>query len=121
MGWFGGNSVKREAVQWIPLNAVEQLDEIMNNSGKSVIFKHSTRCSISTMALSRMNNGWDAGPESVKMYLLDLLKHRDVSDAIAERFHVIHESPQIIVIDNGKMSYHTSHNDINPSTLKKKL
>ena len=99
-------------MNWTPLNAISQLDEIDRISQESpvVIFKHSTRCSVSATVWDRMNRSAapEAGPAATWFYL-DLIAHRDVSNAIAQRYDVQHESPQLLVIRNGKTAWHESH------------
>ncbi len=75
-----------------------------------VIFKHSTRCSISTMAKSRLERA--AAPDGVDFNYLDLIAHRDISNRIATDFDVEHASPQILIIKNGACVYDESHNAI---------
>lgn len=84
-----------------------------------VVFKHSTRCSISSMAKARLDREehWDQG----QFFYLDLLKHRDISTAIAENFDVHHESPQVILLSKGECVYDASHNAITVSELKEQL
>ncbi|MEO6906019.1 MAG: bacillithiol system redox-active protein YtxJ [Ginsengibacter sp.] len=99
-------------MNWIPLNQETQLDEIIANSNTTpqVIFKHSTRCSISSMAKNRLDR--KEAPDGIKFYLLDLIKFRGLSNRIAENFHVSHQSPQVLVINNGKCVYDESHSGI---------
>ena len=96
-------------MNWIPLKEMSQLDEIVTRSHQhpQVIFKHSTRCSISSMALNRLER--EDAPLGTDFYYLDLLTYRTISSAIAERFQVHHESPQIIVFKNGEVVYDESH------------
>lgn len=96
-------------MNWIPLTAEAQLSEISTRSKEKpqVIFKHSTRCSISSMALSRLDRS--EGSDAVDFYFLDLIKYRPISAQIAEQFHVEHESPQVILIKNGVCTYDESH------------
>lgn len=96
-------------MHWIPLQEMGQLDEIVTRSHQQlqVIFKHSTRCSVSAMVLNRLER--DQVPAGIDFYYLDLLSYRPISNAIAERFQVHHESPQIIVIKNGEVTYDESH------------
>lgn len=99
-------------MNWIQLNSDQQIEEIIRASDNQpqVIFKHSTRCSISTMAKGRLER---AGlPGHVPFYYLDLLSHRPISNKIAELFSVEHESPQVLVIKNGKCVYTESHSGI---------
>lgn len=96
-------------IHWIPLQRPEQLDTIVadSHSRPQVIFKHSTRCSVSSMVLNRLER--DDQPSSMDFYLLDLLSYRPISNEIAERFHVHHESPQIIIIKMGEAIFDESH------------
>jgi bacillithiol system protein YtxJ len=99
-----------------------QLDEIVAFSSQKpvVIFKHSTRCSISRMALKQFENEFNMG-DTVDVYFLDLLEHRDISNEIASRFGVYHQSPQLLLIKEGKCVYDVSHSDIDAGELKGKL
>ena len=96
-------------MDWKHLNSIDQLEAIAADSFNTpqVLFKHSTRCSISSMALNRLESS--TAPAGVDFYLLDLLQHRDISAAIAEKFKVHHESPQVILIKNGECTYDESH------------
>ncbi len=104
---------------WNYLEDVAELDEIEKASYHIpvLIFKHSTRCMISRMALKQFENDFDLN-NFIKPYLLDLLQHRDVSNAIAARFGIFHQSPQIILIKDGKAIFDTSHEQINAHDLK---
>lgn len=99
-------------IQWRNLQQVDQLQEIKSASflKPQVIFKHSTRCSISTMVLNRLNSG--DHPQNVDFYFLDLIAFREVSNAVAEFFGVHHESPQAILIKNGEVVFEESHHAI---------
>jgi bacillithiol system protein YtxJ len=96
-------------MSWIDLHQLEQLNEIERASFErtQVIFKHSTRCSISTMAKARLDK--EAFPSGADFYYLDLIAHRNISNEIAEKFKVWHESPQVLVIKNGECIYDESH------------
>jgi len=100
-------------MNWIELTNVAQLDSIKEESTAEAvaIFKHSTRCSISAMAKSRLERSYDAS-NTLKFYYLDLIRHRDISNKIADDFHVVHESPQVLLIKNGECVYEESHNGI---------
>lgn len=97
---------------WIPLENIEQLQQIKKAAGYSLLFKHSTRCSISLMAKKKFEFEWDALPENTPVYFLDLLKYRPISNAIAEEFNVHHQSPQLLLIKDGECIYETSHGEI---------
>ena len=96
-------------MNWKALDDMEQLESIKAASYTTpqVIFKHSTTCSISKMALDRFERA--AAPENVDFHYLDLLKHRLISAAIAEKFQVFHESPQVLLIKQGECIYDESH------------
>jgi bacillithiol system protein YtxJ len=97
---------------WNELTEASQLEEIRRQSMEQpvVIFKHSTRCSISSMAKSRLERG--VAPEGIAFYYLDLIRYRSLSNEIAGLFHVHHESPQVLLIRNGGCVYNESHNGI---------
>jgi bacillithiol system protein YtxJ len=118
-----GNEISLESkVNWIPLTFMGQLDEIVafSNQKPVVIFKHSTRCSVSRMALKKFESEYDL-ENRVDAYYLDLLEHRDISNEIANRFNVYHQSPQLLLIKDGKSVYDVSHSDIDAEELKGKL
>jgi bacillithiol system protein YtxJ len=98
---------------WIPMHDLGVLDEIVTNSHQKpvVIFKHSTRCSISKFALKNFESDYKAAHD-LDFYFLDLIEYRNVSNAIATKFEVQHQSPQILLIQNGVCTYHDSHQDI---------
>jgi bacillithiol system protein YtxJ len=104
-------------MNWIPLTSEAQLDSISEHSfdKPQVIFKHSTTCSISNMALSRMDRS--EFPASIDFYLLDLKQYRSISNQIAEKFQVHHESPQVLLIKKGECIYDESHYGIQMDEL----
>jgi len=111
-------------INWIPLQDLGQLNEIITNSNQKqvIIFKHSTRCIVSRTALKQFENEFDAELHcNVSTYFLDLLEHRDISNEIASRFGVYHQSPQLLLIKGGKSVYDVSHSDIDAGELKGKL
>lgn len=83
-----------------------------------VIMKHSTRCSISSMALSRLERSWSSPDKKVPVYLLDILKYRHLSDKLSKMYSIQHESPQVLVIKNGKCIYSSSHSDISAQEIR---
>lgn len=102
-------------MNWNHLTSEEQLENIKQESQNQpiLIFKHSTRCSISATTLSRFERNWnDTAAGSLKPYYLDLIANRSISNKISQDFGVEHESPQILIIENGKATYNASHYDI---------
>jgi bacillithiol system protein YtxJ len=107
--------------RWIPITSLNDLEAIQSNIGYSVIFKHSTQCPVSSMSKKAFEWEVDEIPESVPLYFLDLIRHRDISKAIASLFELKHESPQVILIESGKVKYHASHGAISASKLAEDL
>lgn len=107
-------------MNWIILDNIQQLEEIKQNSFNKtqLIFKHSTRCIISKMALQNFEKSYELGDE-VETYFLDLISYRSVSNTIADVFAVEHQSPQLLIIKDGKVVFHESHEGIEASDVKK--
>jgi bacillithiol system protein YtxJ len=114
--------LKENKINWNVLTDLGQLNEIISVSNEKpvMIFKHSTRCSVSRMALKQFENEFNSS-DKVTPYFLDLIAHRDISNAIADQFAVTHQSPQLIVIKEGKAIYNVSHSDIDAEELGKKV
>jgi len=104
-------------MDWIDLVSPEQIEIIKKESNESpvLIFKHSTTCSISAMAFHRLQR--KSTGIKIKVYYLDLRANREVSNFVASTFEVIHESPQILLIDKGVAVYHRSHSEINAADI----
>ena len=125
MGLFNFSSKpKKEALPWININSVKQLKEILTSIDEKpvLLFKHSTRCSISSMALNGFERNWSSDVDC-DLYFIDLLKHRDVSTEVAELTGIVHQSPQAIVIKGKEIVYDATHTAIDArrieNTLKK--
>src|SRR4051812_43253308 len=99
-------------MNWTSLESADQIEGIKQQQGHSVIFKHSTRCSISMMVKKRFELDWDKLPETLPLYFLDLIKHRDLSNKIASDFFVHHESPQLLLIKDGECILDLSHGEV---------
>jgi bacillithiol system protein YtxJ len=114
MGFFNRNKKEKVEVNWIQLTEISFLDTIKEESKKKpqVIFKHSTRCSISSMALNRFESDYSLIADKVDAHYLDLIAFREISNEIAHKFNVFHQSPQIIVVKDGESIYDASHNSI---------
>lgn len=111
-------------ITWTQLTTVNQLENIKAESQSQpvIIFKHSTRCSISKATLDRLERKWDYQElPPIKPYFLDLLSYREISNRIAETFEVEHESPQVLIIHNGKSVYDKSHFEIEFTNIKNAL
>jgi bacillithiol system protein YtxJ len=108
-------------MNWITLKSPDQLDALRAESKNQpvIIFKHSTRCSISQTALSRLERNWkEEEMTAVKPYYLDLLSYREISNRITDLFDVEHQSPQVIVLKDGEVVFHKSHFEIDFQGIK---
>lgn len=105
-------------MNWIDLTKEEQLQDLIQASYSKVqvIFKHSTRCSISSVAFQRLKKAEQ--PAEIDFYYLDLISFRSLSNKVAEVFKVRHESPQILLIKNGECVYDESHLAISMEDIK---
>ncbi|MCT4698716.1 bacillithiol system redox-active protein YtxJ [Tenacibaculum haliotis] len=122
---FGGKNEKEvqeeSFIKWIPLTSTAQLEEIKKQSENEAVavFKHSTRCGISSMVIKRFANSFDEDLKDFKIYYLDLLSYREVSDELGYIFQVLHQSPQLLVVKKGAVVAHASHYDIAQIDLRK--
>lgn len=127
MGIFNrilGNKQKVEEetfVNWIPFNSLDQINIIkeLSKSETILIFKHSTRCGISKMVIKRFEKLFEISMSNIKVYYLDLLSYRNISDEVGYIFQVQHQSPQLLIIRNKVAVKHASHYDITSLSLKK--
>ncbi|RED45470.1 bacillithiol system protein YtxJ [Winogradskyella eximia] len=118
---FGSSEPKEEKVlPWQPLSDVSQLSTIEERSKTKtqLIFKHSTRCGISSMVMKQFVSAYDLD-SNADLYYLDLLNYRDVSNEVGYKFQVMHQSPQLLVIKNGVVVAHASHGGINEMNLER--
>lgn len=124
-GLFGSKEPKEPTpeIPWQHLREVNQLDKIVSDSKARpvAIYKHSTTCGISRMVLRQIESTYDIDANQMDIYYLDLKAYRDVSNEVAARFQVIHQSPQMIVIKNGTAVYADSHGGVNVPVLHQYL
>ena len=113
---------EKKEINWIPLTTVSALDEIDQKSKErpALIFKHSTRCSISSMVINNFERSFEEDA-AFDIYYLDLIAFRDVSNEIEARYGVMHQSPQIVLISNGKSVLDASHTGITYEMIKKSI
>jgi len=117
------SSVQENRVHWIPLTSVDQINEVkeLSKSETVLIFKHSTRCGISSMVIKRFENMFNESTRNVKVYYLDLLNYRSISDEVGYAFQAMHQSPQLLVIRNETAVVNASHYDITYVDIQKYL
>jgi bacillithiol system protein YtxJ len=111
-------------MNWKELQEFSQLEEIkkLSKDKPVLIFKHSTRCSISSMAWDRMRRNWkESDFEKITPYFLDLISFREVSNEVASKFGVRHESPQVLLIKDAEVVYHNSHMGISYQDILKEI
>ena len=118
---FGSkDSIPKENFPWIPLEEIEQLDQLVEESQTQyvLVFKHSTRCGVSRFSLQAFESEFKIDSSKVSLYFLDLLKNRGLSNEIASRFDVVHQSPQVLLIRNSEVVFTESHGQINAQELR---
>lgn len=100
----------------------ELLAAIERSKEKTVVlFKHSVTCGISARAEYMLKDGWNFSEDDFEFYYLDLLKFRNISNRIATDLSVQHQSPQIIIVKDGKAIYDMSHHRISAASLRSAL
>ncbi|NQY06626.1 MAG: bacillithiol system redox-active protein YtxJ [Flavobacteriaceae bacterium] len=114
------DSKEVKTLPWKELKSISQLDEIERDSKSRVqaIFKHSTRCGISSMVMKRFVSSYEFQEEDVDLYYLDLLNYREVSNETGYKFQVLHQSPQLLIIKNGETIHHSSHHNIDANAIQ---
>lgn len=120
MGLFSKtkNPTKNQ-LDWVKINSLEELDQAIESTEDKpgLFFKHSTRCSISSMALNSFESKWQP-TDSCTLYYIDLIAHRDVSNALSEKSAINHQSPQAILLHHKKSIYDASHNGISAPDIQ---
>ncbi len=112
---------EKSSLAWKAIDSEAMINELVETSHNKVvvIFKHSTRCGISRMVLNRFEAEADFDENKIALYFLDLIRYRDLSNKIAEKFRVTHQSPQVIVLENGEVIGDASHQAIEASQIAK--
>ena len=115
--------IKKMNKEWTNLTEENQIDEIiaLSNSVPVYIFKHSTTCGISAQAKENVEISFKNTDKPLKFYYLDLLKYRSISNAVASKLNVHHQSPQLILVHDGQVAFTTSHHKIKANILEDSL
>ena len=111
-------------MNWNIVTNSQEIDHIISLSNEQpiLLFKHSTRCSISATALQRLERNWnEALSGNIKPFYIDLIEHRELSNAIATAFNIEHQSPQVLIIKNGTCIYNASHLGISFANMVENL
>lgn len=111
-------------MNWIEIKSELDLNKIVEESFQDrlgvAIFKHSTRCSISSVAKMRLSSFWNFN-EELPLYYIDIIAFREISNLVGEKFSIQHESPQLMIIKEGRCIYDASHLAISVKSLRSKL
>lgn len=105
--------------EWNHLNDEQEVERLIEESYQRpvALFKHSTRCGISHFVKDSLHSNWRLNSEKLGFYLIDLLNFRQLSNHVAERFGIAHQSPQLILLHEGKPIYNASHQAISVDEL----
>ena len=123
-GFFSSDSNEHNSkINWVSLTEISQLTTLISQSSIKpiLIFKHSTRCGVSRMALKSFEKSYDLDESVLEMCFLDLISYRDLSNEISSQLNVHHQSPQVLVVKNGQLVYHDSHYQISLQKIKEVL
>jgi len=114
-----GQDKSQRAMGWFPLMRTEQIEDLVNQSHEKTvfIFKHSTRCIISSMVLRNLESNTEILAELGQWAYLDLIAHRECSNQVAQHLGVVHQSPQLIALKNGSVIWEASHQSIQPEAI----
>lgn len=115
----GKGSSEKKSLPWTALTEVQQLESAVMESFRTpvLIYKHSTRCGISSVVLNRMERSLELREEDLVFYFLDLIRYRRLSQRISTDLGVVHESPQVILLNKGKVIWHGSHGAITAQNI----
>ncbi|MDW2798389.1 bacillithiol system redox-active protein YtxJ [Clostridium boliviensis] len=107
----------------LAITSIDQWERLLRDhrarGGRLLLLKHSTACPISAAALEEVRAFSREKPAGLQMAMVLVIEHRRVSDAVAERFHVQHQSPQVLLIEGDRVQWHTSHGNITRDQLWK--
>jgi bacillithiol system protein YtxJ len=105
-------------MKWNKLESVAQFNDLKMQSEQSnsafVVFKHSTRCIVSKMALNQFSEEYH---QPSPFYLINVIENREVSNFVADELSVTHQSPQRIVVKNGEVVHNSSHHSIDAAVI----
>ncbi|MGC4083497.1 MAG: bacillithiol system redox-active protein YtxJ [Vicinamibacterales bacterium] len=103
-----------------PLRTLDEFDALIaaSHTRPIVVFKHSPSCGTSAMAFDELSDLVEDG-EGTAVHLVDVLAVRPLSQAIAARVGVRHESPQVIVLRNGVVAWHGSHYRVTADVVRR--
>ena len=101
------------------LRSTEEARDVLRQP-VSVIFKHSTRCPLSAAAYSEMRKFLESNPQA-PVWLVDVIEGREISMEIARITSVRHESPQVLLLKDGRVVWHASHYGVTAEAVAREL
>ena len=101
------------------VTSLDELDEILTQP-RVILYKHSTMCNLSTWAMGNIEEFATSHPETC-IHVIDILFNRDISNEVESRLGIQHESPQLIVLSGGEVTWSGSHHDLTPEGLEEHL
>lgn len=110
-------------INWQKIEQATDIKKIamLSKQQPCLIYKHSSRCNLSNMALYSLEEDWKFSEKDVQPFFLDVIQYQKLAFQVAEEFSVHHESPQVLLIQNGECTYETSHLDINVEEIAEGL
>ena len=119
----GNKSAEQDDDIWEVITDVSDIDDILQRSNHrpQLIYKHSNRCSVCFVAKGNLERASEQIGEQAEMYYLDVVKHREASNYVADKLEVRHESPQVILVNEGEVSWNASHGSIDADTVLERL
>ncbi|SMO53679.1 bacillithiol system redox-active protein YtxJ [Gracilimonas mengyeensis] len=122
---FGGEGEDNASstINWENIHSEEELDDILmaSNQKPQVIYKHSPRCATSFFALKNLKALSAEDARKADFYLVDVIAERSISNLVAEKLGIRHESPQLFIIKNGDVQWHGSHHQVNSDVVEGQL
>lgn len=105
-------------MSWQKLESEEEFNRLVEDQTNSfAIFKHSSRCGVSSWVKRSFQGDWKSEYSQVNIYEVDVIRNRAISQLIAKNLNIHHESPQLIVVENGEVVHSESHNNIEAKSL----
>tara|TARA_R110000868_G_scaffold383578_6_gene650643 strand:- start:20729 stop:21112 length:384 start_codon:yes stop_codon:yes gene_type:complete len=120
---FLGSAQEKKEEIWFQISTTQEADGVINASNKKtqVILKHSNSCGVSFFAKKGLDSIPPEDLSNAEMYIVDVIRDRNLAYYLADRFSIRHESPQVLVIKNEKVIWHGSHNEVNDKNLLQAL
>ena len=109
-----------EETDWVQLESEDSVEEVFTASETRIqlILKHSQSCAVSFFAKQNLDSvPLEEWPEMDRS-MVEVVRFRPISQYIAQKTSVRHESPQVLVIVNGEVIFHTSHSEVNKVNIQ---